>query len=258
MSTYTTEIASDKIASDNPIHQRLLKAYYAAGPMVSGDLLELGCGEGRGIQLLKDKVTSFTAIDKIQEVIDRLQVEFPDVIFLQSHIPPLPEHLASKFDTVISFQVIEHIKDDLGFLKEIYRVLKPGGKAIISTPNINYTLSRNPWHIREYTPEQLQSLCEKVFDKVEVKGIGANEKVMKYYEANKASVNKIMKWDIFKLQYRLPPAVLRIPYEILNRMNRNKLSNQNDALVNTITHDDYPLVDNPAKGLDLFYILHKK
>ena len=47
MALYTTEIASDKITSDNPIHQRLLKAYYIAKEYVKGDLLEIGCGEGK-------------------------------------------------------------------------------------------------------------------------------------------------------------------------------------------------------------------
>ena len=53
MSTvYTTEIASDSVASDNPIHQRLLKAYVLAVDYVQGNLLEVGCGEGRGIDWL--------------------------------------------------------------------------------------------------------------------------------------------------------------------------------------------------------------
>ena len=68
MGVYTTEIASDKIASDNPIHQRLLKAYYLAVEHIKGDLLEIGCGEGRGIDLLQPKCSSYTAIDKIQGV----------------------------------------------------------------------------------------------------------------------------------------------------------------------------------------------
>ena len=49
MSVYTTEIASETITSDNPIHQRLLKAYVVAAEMVRGNLLEVGCGEGRGV-----------------------------------------------------------------------------------------------------------------------------------------------------------------------------------------------------------------
>ena len=73
MATYTTEIASDKIVSDNPIHQRLLQAYYLAKPYAKGALLELGCGEGRGVELLAPLADSYLALDKIDEVIQSLK-----------------------------------------------------------------------------------------------------------------------------------------------------------------------------------------
>ncbi len=257
MSVYTTEIASDKIPSDNPIHQRLLQAYYLAEKYVKGDLLEIGCGEGRGIDLLKDKVDSYTAIDKIEAVINQLSSNYPDITFIQDNIPPLNKIENDKFDTVVTFQVIEHIKNDRLFLEEIYRVLKPGGKALITTPNIKKTLSRNPWHIREYTAQQLTDLAASIFPKVEMKGVGGNEKVMAYYEMNKKSVEKITRFDILNLQYRLPAPLLRIPYDILNRMNRNKLKTSNDTLVNEIDHDDYILMEDGDKALDLFLILEK-
>jgi SAM-dependent methyltransferase len=258
MTTYTTEIASDKLISDNPIHQRLLKAYIAAKPLVEGDLLEVGCGEGRGVEVLLDEVDSYHGLDKIPEVIEQLKSRFPQVSFEQAVIPPFRTIASDKYDTVVSFQVIEHIQDDRLFLEEIYRVLKPGGKAIISTPNIRQTLSRNPWHIREYTGEQLKSLCEGIFDTVEAMGIGGNEKIWAYHEANRKSVNKITRFDIFNLQYRLPASLLRVPYEILNRMNRNKLHKQQGAAVEQISHGDYLLVDHPDKGLDLFFVLGKR
>ena len=257
MAVYTTEIASDKIASDNPIHQRLLKAYYVAEDYVQGDLLEIGCGEGRGIDLLKDKVTSYTAVDKIGEVIEQLQAKHPDVTFYQDNIPPLGKLKDNSFDTVISFQVIEHIKNDKLFLQEIRRVLKPGGRALISTPNIKKTLTRNPWHIREYTADELTRLAGDVFDQVEMKGIGGNEKVMNYYEANKKSVEKITRFDIFNLQYRLPAPLLRIPYDILNRFNRNKLKSGNDQLVMDIHHSDYLFTDQGSEALDLYLVVTK-
>ena len=166
MTTYTTEIASDKLISDNPIHQRLLKAYIAAKPLVKGDLLEVGCGEGRGVEVLLGQVDSYHGLDKIPEVIENLKRRFPQASFEQAVIPPISAIASDQFDTVVSFQVIEHIENDRLFLQEIYRVLKPGGKAIISTPNIRQTLSRNPWHIREYTGEQLRTLCDDVFDDV--------------------------------------------------------------------------------------------
>ncbi len=258
MATYTTEIASDKLVSDNPIHQRLLKAYIAAQPWISGNLLEVGCGEGRGVDTLLPHSDDYLGIDKIGEVIENLQEKYPGVKFLQAVIPPFSSLEDNSFDTVVSFQVIEHIQNDKLFLEEIYRVLKPGGRAIISTPNINHTLSRNPWHIREYTPSQLTELCDQIFDQVESLGIGGNQKVWDYHEANRKSVNKIMRFDIFDLQHKLPAAVLRMPYEILNRMNRNKLHKQQGQSVVDIKESDYLEVDDPNKGLDLFYILHKK
>ena len=61
MSLFTTEIASDKIPSDNPLHNRLLSAYILSKKFISGDVLELGCGEGRGIDIILKKSKSYTA-----------------------------------------------------------------------------------------------------------------------------------------------------------------------------------------------------
>jgi SAM-dependent methyltransferase len=258
MATYTTEIASDKLISDNPIHQRLLKAYIAAKPWISGNLLEIGCGEGRGVEELLPHAEQYLGLDKIGEVIQNLQAKYPGVAFKQAVIPPFVGHQDNTYDTIVSFQVIEHIREDRLFLQEIYRMLKPGGKAIISTPNITHTLSRNPWHEREYTPQQLIDLASGIFDTVEAKGIGANEKVWAYHEANRKSVQKIMRFDIFDLQYRLPAGLLRWPYEVLNRFNRDSLHKKQGASVVDISHEDYVVVEDPMKGLDLFYFLWKK
>lgn len=256
MSVYTTEIASDKIPSDNVIHQRLLAAYYHAIPYIKGNLLELGCGEGRGVALLAPKASKYTGIDKIESVIDLLKEKHPDHTFMSGVFPPFPFEDDS-FDTIVTFQVIEHIKDDEEFVEEIHRVLKPGGKALITTPNIRMTLSRNPWHEREYTGDQLTALCKKYFKEVAMKGIAGDEDVMEYHEQNRVSVNKVMRYDIFNLQYRLPAGLLRIPYDFMNRRNRNKLSASDNGLVKKITHANFSLRDQADKNLDLFCVLTK-
>jgi 2-polyprenyl-3-methyl-5-hydroxy-6-metoxy-1,4-benzoquinol methylase len=257
MATFTTEIASDKLVSDNPIHQRLLKAYILAKDHVKGKLLEVGCGEGRGVEILSPLSESYVALDKITDVIEKLSHQYPNVAFKQAVVPPFEGVAGDSFDVVVSFQVIEHIQNDKKFLEEIHRVLKPGGKAIISTPNIKMTLTRNPWHIREYTSRQLIDLCSSIFSRVEAKGVAGNDKVMEYYEENKKSVRKITRFDIFNLQYRLPAGLLRIPYDIMNRFNRMLLKNKNSQLVSGITHEDYLLSDDPENSLDLYYILYK-
>jgi SAM-dependent methyltransferase len=173
------------------------------------------------------------------------------------NIPPLAGLNDNTYDSIVSFQVIEHIEDDFLYLKEIHRVLKPGGVALFTTPNRKMSLSRNPWHVREYLPNELKTLGQKIFREVEMKGITGNEKVMTYYRENKKSVQRIMRFDIFNLQYRLPAAILRIPYEILNRLNRNKLQTTDNALVKDIHHDDYVVVEDATEALDLLMIVRK-
>jgi 2-polyprenyl-3-methyl-5-hydroxy-6-metoxy-1,4-benzoquinol methylase len=254
---YTTEITSTEITSDNPIHQRLYKAYVVAASYIRGDVLEVGCGQGRGLELLIPKAKTFTAVDKIEPVVKELQQKFPTATFKSMNIPPFDGIADNSFDTVISFQVIEHIEDDELFLREIYRVLRPGGLAMLTTPNRKMSLTRNPWHIREYLAEELKALATRIFPHVEMQGISGNAKIMAYYEQNKKAVEKITRFDVLDLQYRLPAAVLRIPYELLNRWNRNKLQNSNNMLVNDIKHQDYIQVDDLKDTLDLLLLARK-
>jgi 2-polyprenyl-3-methyl-5-hydroxy-6-metoxy-1,4-benzoquinol methylase len=254
---FTTEITSEKITSDNPIHQRLFKAYVVAKPYVSGDVLEVGCGEGRGINLLMEHARSFTAVDKIKPVLDELQKKYPTAGFMAMNIPPFAGLHDNTYDLVVTFQVIEHIQNDRLFLKEIHRVMKPGATALITTPNRKMSLSRNPWHIREYLADELLTLAKTIFSKAEMKGITGNEKVMAYYEENKRAVQKITKWDFLDLQNKLPASLLRIPYEVLNRWNRNKLQITDNDLVKNIRHEDYVVTDHAAEALDLLLIVKK-
>ncbi len=251
----TTEIASDTIVSDNVIHQRLLFPYELAQKEVSGTVLEVGCGFGRGVETLSPKCDLFIGLDKIGDLINMLSQKHPKHKFIQTNIPPFPVEDES-VDYVVTFQVIEHIKDDHKFMQEIYRVLKPGGKAIITTPNIDWTLTRNPWHVREYNPKQMKEICQKYFDKVSVKGISGNEKVMTYYEENKKSVRRITKFDILNLQYRLPRKLLQMPYDFFNRMSRKRLQKDNNSLVADVTTNDYFLTE-AEKGFDYYCLLEK-
>lgn len=253
----TTEITSNTLRSDNPLHQRLLAAYQYAKNLVGGNLLEIGCGVGRGTELLMEAANQYTGIDKNDGLVKVLQEKYPTAKFFTANIPPLDQFEDEQFDSIVTFQVIEHIKKDDLFLQEISRLLKKGGIALVSTPNIRQSLTRNPWHVREYTAEGLESLCKPYFSAVKCMGISGNEKVAAYHEENRIAVNRITRFDILKLQYRLPAALLRVPYDILNRINRNKLDKKNESLVSEIQWQDYLLSDKPEQSLDLFYILRK-
>jgi 2-polyprenyl-3-methyl-5-hydroxy-6-metoxy-1,4-benzoquinol methylase len=248
----TAERVSTNKVSDNYVFQRCLFPYKACADMISGKVLEIGTGEGYGIQEIAPRVDQFITIDKYRPNIDFLN--FPNLEFKQMQIPPFKDIPDGYFDYAISFQVIEHIKNDNAFVAELSRVLKKGGSTIITTPNKKMSLTVNPWHVREYTINELETLLLKHFKSVKKMGLFGNKKVMDYYEKNKKSIEKFKKYDILNLENNLPRQLLQIPYDLLNMWNRKKLLQSNYSLTADISLADYFLEEPSDACLDLFYI----
>lgn len=250
----TAERVSGRDVSDNFVFRRSILAYHKAAEIVSGDVLEIGTGMGYGIDVVAPAADRFVTIDKTEPYFD---AELPaNAEFRRMTAPPL-DFADSSFDFVVSFQVIEHIERDADFVREVSRVLRDGGRFIVSTPNAPMSLTRNPWHVREYTAEGLRRLLSRDFSEVECLGVTGNERVMEYYAANKASVERIARFDIFDLQHRLPRRLLQIPYDILNRINRRRLLADNRDLTQSIAMDDYRIGPVTDDCFDLFYIARK-
>ena len=253
----TAERSSHLDPSENVIFQRHMIAYKEASKLISGTVLEIGCGEGYGISELVKFSEKYIGVDKFDTFISEEIKKNNDIVFHKMEIPPLLNIDANSIDFVVTFQVIEHIQDDHYFLKEIFRVLKPGGKLLLTTPNKLMSLSRNPWHIREYTPFEMNDILSKYFAKTQVNGVYGNDLVMEYYKKNKESVKKITRFDIFNFQYILPRWILQVPYDILNRFNRKKLKSDNENVVSLVKVDDYSILDSTENCLDYFCIATK-
>ena len=254
----TAERVSHRDLSDNYVYQRSILAYLETAKLINGKVLEIGTGSGYGLSIVSPNAEQFITIDKFADPkVKDENAHLTNVEFVQMTIPPLNGIEDNSFDFVISFQVIEHIQNDKEYVKEIYRVLKPGGKFIVTTPNKPMSLSRNPWHIREYKIDELKNLLLQFFSTVETNGTYGNEKVMEYYNKNKESVNKIMKYDILNLQYRLPRQLLQVPFDIMNRRNRKKMLNADNTLVESIHYSDFFVAPAKEECLDLFFIAEK-
>ena len=253
MAKITTAERVSAEASDNYVFQRSLLAYHYAAEIISGDVLEIGTGTGYGVDILAPKCSRFVTVDKFVADIQNL----PANVERQTMTVPPIAFADNSFDYVVSFQVIEHIKDDAQFVSEVARVLRPGGKFIVSTPNAPMSLTRNPWHIREYKTVELDALLRGSFADVEKAGVVGNSKIMEYYEKNRQGVERITRFDILDLQHRLPRQLLQIPYDILNRINRRRLLRQNNTLTTSITMDDYSVSPNLEKSFDLLFVAIK-
>lgn len=248
----TAERISGGHPADNFVFQRSLLAYQRASRLISGNVLEIGTGSGYGVSLIAPNANEFWTIDKNPVEID--YDKHPNTRFICMEVPPLAGLPSAYFDYVVCFQVIEHICDDAFFMSEIHRVLKPGGKLILSTPNILKSLTRNPWHIREYTIDQMTNLISAHFDINQTLGVFGNHLIESYYVKNKRSVDKILKFDFLNLNKRLPCCFLRLPYDLANHLNRSFLHKRNRTLTETISSVDYFLKEANHNCYDLFFV----
>src|SRR3712207_5707724 len=86
----------------------------------------------------------------------------------------LVETYAEPRDAVVFLQTIEHVREPAALLEHIRGILRPGGVAYVSTPNV-LTLAPagaerpgNPWHVYEYRADEFRALCGQAFGSVEL------------------------------------------------------------------------------------------
>lgn len=143
---------------------------------VGADVLEAGCGEGYGADLIAGVARRVIAVDYDEAAVAHVRSRYPRVDVMQANLAQLPLPDAS-VDIVVNFQVIEHLWDQTQFVVECARVLRPSGLLLMSTPNrITFSPGRdtpiNPFHTRELNAAELtQLLVDGGFTDVSVSGL---------------------------------------------------------------------------------------
>lgn len=135
-------------------------------------VLEAGSGEGYGANMIADVASKVTGVDYDVSAVEHVRARYPRVEMLHGNLAELPLADGS-VDTVVNFQVIEHLWDQAQFLRECHRVLAPGGELLVSTPNrITFSPGRdtplNPFHTRELNAAELTELLVEAGFRVEV------------------------------------------------------------------------------------------
>jgi SAM-dependent methyltransferase len=140
-------------------------------------VLDIACGTGFGCVMLADAGADYVTgadLDVSSVAAARLGCKAGRMGFLAADGTCLPFPDAC-FDLVTSFETLEHVERAEALLSEIRRVLAPGGRLILSTPNRGYTelygrVCSNPFHVREYTRDELRALLTSCFSTVELRG----------------------------------------------------------------------------------------
>ncbi len=125
-------------------------------------VLDFGCGEGYGSAILTPLARAVTSLDSSREAVAITNRKY-QIPVVQADARAAPFH-SEVFELIVSFEVFEHITGVENFLREAYRLLKPGGYFILSTPNVDhYPLAGlNPYHVKEYSPEEVVHLLRSV------------------------------------------------------------------------------------------------
>jgi ubiquinone/menaquinone biosynthesis C-methylase UbiE len=176
-------------------------------------VVEIGCGEGYGFNNLAQAVKAMIGVDHDQAVLAAASKKYgvPNCTFVQADGARLP-FAQSVCDVVLTFQVLEHIQDDRGFLAEIYRILKPGGRCFLTTPNGLFRIQPNhrPWnrfHLREYSPTELEALAQALFTKVQIYGIQGTQEIQALEKARVHRAQRLAALIPSPIRRLLPPTL---------------------------------------------------
>ena len=192
---------------DVPTFQHHLARYEFLLPMVrtNDEILETGCGAGYGSCMLSHRARSVVAIDYSPAALRyaRERYSAPNLTHLLMNCHSLGFADAS-FDLVVSFEVFEHLEQPDTYLGECRRVLRPGGRLVLSTPN------RSSWdiHMRSIGTEYeyhvnmqdlpgLRSLLARHFSSVEI---------YSQWRRGNALHRVLRALDVWNLRLRLVPA----------------------------------------------------
>lgn len=171
------EDARKGFARINLVRHKVAHLYAIREIRAAERVLDVGCGTGYGSAMMAARMGEVVGIDSSPETISwaRSKHRAENLKFLAMPATALnfPD---GHFDAAYSIQVIEHIEDIDLVLAEVVRVLRPGGKFIVATPNrVTYSPEgmHNIYHVREYSAEELEILLATFFPETRVNGLHA-------------------------------------------------------------------------------------
>jgi hypothetical protein len=136
--------------------------------------------------------------------------------------------------------------------------LRPEGVLILTTPNRLASFSENPYHFKEYRPEELRELLEPLFPSVAILGVFGNERVRALQSSRRRQVTRILRLDPFGLRRLLPQPMQKWAFARLARFVRRRMRADHLESFGELGPSDFTIGPNPLEeSLDLLAICRK-
>ncbi|WP_018923317.1 class I SAM-dependent methyltransferase [Salsuginibacillus kocurii] len=164
-------IIPNEMKPSNGLLLEHLARYYFALPYAEGRVLDIACGTGYGTQMTaksrKKQITEIIGVDIDKDTVNYAHKTYnhPSMRFQQgdANNPAFKKEIGT-FDTILSFETIEHVPDDREFLTNIFELLKPGGTLVLSTPfgQGRGKPCNSPFHYHQLTEREFHTLFDEV------------------------------------------------------------------------------------------------
>lgn len=161
---------------DTKLEIEHFQRYLSVKELVRGrHVLDGACGEGYGSAILAETAASVVGIDIDAGAIERASEKYGNIQnlkFVEASISDLHMIDDKSIDVVISFETIEHVPVEVqkSYLDEVYRILKPDGFLVMSTPNKEIYSDlyhyHNEFHIREFYKNEYVEFLQERFKNV--------------------------------------------------------------------------------------------
>ena len=191
--------------------------YRFAAQFASGQrVLDVASGAGFGLRMLREAgASSVIGLDYDPSAIVEARRMEPAARLVRGDATSLPLATAS-LDLVVSFETIEHVPDAAALVAEIRRVLRPGGRLVLSTPNRTFgppeRHTGNPFHVREFTLPELRELLWVSFRELRILGQRPSERYryVPYLLVERRASPEALVWKALnRLPFRLKDGLSR-------------------------------------------------
>jgi len=173
----TGERTLPDVPEENYWYRRHLVVYEWIAQRVGGlRVVDMACGEGYGSDVLaRGGAAAVVGVEANPDAFEHARLRYvrPNLRFERT----LVETFDEPCDAVVFLQTIEHVHNPDEVLERFKTLVGPRGVVYVTTPNV-LTLapegaekSGNPWHVKEYRPDEFRALCEAHFSSVQVLGL---------------------------------------------------------------------------------------
>lgn len=154
--------------SDRKVAWQYGNIFALAGANPVGRVLDVGCGAGPGLRYLSARGVEAFGVDVMRYPLNEAQRMNSNFGLVQANVEYVLPFADASFDVLLVSELIEHLRNGRHLLFDSYRILRPGGRIIVTTPNlwdvrrVVAKVTKQPWsgetdptHVNLYSPTRL-------------------------------------------------------------------------------------------------------